>query len=624
MRIGYLFSITLVIALGALTAYALADEIQLKEGGVLSGKILSESDKEVTIETKYGPQTIPRDRIAKIVKTAPEETYDGKRAKIASGDAEGHYQLGLWCKAKGETENATREFREAIRWNPEHAGGRKELGYLKYAGKWLTKEEAQPYLDRGLVEYEGRIVTAEEKEKLEAANPPAETDNGSSPGNPSQPGEKPKPTTGTAEKPEKKIEEKNVAWSEAKTKKTSHYTIKSNVDPRVLERYADLIDAMYTHYKSVIKGDLKEKGSLDVYIYASASDYEKYEEKPAENGGTFNFEKKRVIVCHNYKAGKDTTATALIRETVRQYLDLILVNYYMAPVWLTEGIIAYFEASEIDENGKIRVGPPPPRDMVTLIRDMVSKGKHIAPSKLIELQRYRFLTGENAAWSKERIYAWSMVFFMIHGPSKYRTVFDEWLSTCASKRVMPEDFITLVGDIKTFETAWEQYINTVKLPPPGIIKGNQFISEELGVILEKPPAWSFTPDGEGAGFQIGITSSKNRADLYVFGNSQKYSTESFARERARVLQETFNGVKESKGKLGEKDAVIFDYSDADRRAGKVPGGVECSYRHYIFAISEVVYEFILRIQLGKEDETKKDFEAITTNFKFTAIKGAQK
>ncbi len=597
---------------------ALGDVIHLKEGGKLTGQITKETPKKVHIKTKYGPQVIDKDRIEKIDYGETEETYEQRRKKIKRRDAEGHYQLGLWCREKGQDENAKREFRETVRYNPDHRGARKELGYLRYAGKWIPREKAQEYLDRGLVEYDGKLMTPEQKKKLEAEQAVEEEEENEEENKPDASPEEP-------DEPENAIEEKHVAWSKAKIKKTSHFKVKSNVDSRVLKRYTRLLDHMYKAYRKVLKGKLKENSALDVFIYARRDEYERYEEKSAAGGGIYDVEKKCTVVYHDYKKGDDTTETVLIRETTRQFQDLIFINYYMVPVWLTEGIITYFEVVRIDEKGAAKVGPPPPRDIVTYIRDMTSKRKHIRISKLIRLQRYRFMTESSGEWAKERLYAWSVVYFMLHGPSKYKKAFDKWVDMCASKNTMPEDFEKLIGDIDTFEGAWEKFFNNVKLPPPGTIKGNLFTSEELGVQMTKPGSWSFTSEGLGSGFQIGVNKTKSRADLYVLGNSRKYSTLSFARERERVLRETFNGVKQSDAKLGGKDAQLFVYSEADRRRGTTPGDTKVAYRHYIYAIKDIIYEFILKIEVDKEKTLKEDIEEILNGFTFIKrIKGKKR
>jgi hypothetical protein len=597
----------------ALAAFAFGDVVYMKGGGKFKGEIVKKTDTHVQIQTKFGLQTISRDKIDRIEygESDKVESYESRRAKIKRGDAEAHYQLGLWCKEKGRADNAKREFRDAVRYDSNHAGARKELGYVRHGGRWIPPEKLQPFLDKGLVVHDGRLVTPEVKARLEAEEKPPDDET-------SGPDEK--KSTGDEEKDDepKKIIERHLPWDKAKTKTSTHYKIISNVDPRVLKRYEKLLERMYSQYRRLLKGELKDKSKLDVTIYAKRSEYEAHVEKSrAGEGGAYSVEKKRVIIFHGYKNGTDTTETVLKRECARQFEDLVFINIYMAPVWLTEGIIAYFEVARVDEKGRVKAGPPPPRNLVTQIRDAINRNKHDSMRVLIRRQRYRFSPGNNAVWASDRLMSWSLVFFMVHGGSKHRKQLDEFISKCIRTRTQPETFERLVGDIGTLEAAWKNYFLKVKLPPPGVIKGNTFTSDELGVEMEKPNAsWKFTGEGDGSGFQVGITDGKSRADLYMYANNQKYTTSDFATHRGRIVRESFNYVKEEETTLGKKKAVSFKYAEANRRRGRSADGKAWSYIRYVYAGKTDVYEFVLKAPEGKAAEYAADFEKIINGFKF--------
>lgn len=606
----------ILLAFAAVIALSLTvsgEIIHLKSGGKLTGRIVRETEKEVHIQTKYGLQKIERSRIDKIEKEEAAEGYQERRAKIKPRDAEGHYKLGMWCKENGQDANAVREFKEALRYNPDHKGARKELGYLRYAGKWIAPEQKQKYLDRGLVEYDGKLVTPEKKAELEAARAAEEAEkedesesgeSGTADGSEDSPGEE-----------GEEYVEKHREWSDRKTKKTTHYNITSNVDPRVLKRYSRLLEDAYDEFEKVIRGERRDKSKLDVYIYATDKEYEQFEDKAAGTGGEYDCEKKRISVYHGFKKKNQSTETVLLKEAARQYEDLIFINIYMAPVWLTEGIISYFELAEIDDKGRIKVGPPPPRDLVTLIRDQVGKGSHIRISDLIGYQRYKFMAGESGSWSSARVYAWSLVYYMLHGGSSNKKIFDKFVELAARKRTQPKDFLDLAGDAATLESKWQKFFESVKLPPPGIIKGNLFTSSELGVEMTKPSAtWNFVSDGQGTGFQIGISDKKTHANLYMFGNSRGYSSQSFAYQRKRVLQETFDAIDQKDVTLGGISAVRFTYTDQYRKSGVPPSGENSSYYHYVCAKGDSVYEFIISTSLGKED--MENVNKILGAFKF--------
>jgi hypothetical protein len=77
--------------------------------------------------------------------------YRQKLGQVKQGDAEDHYQLGMWLKKVNYHEFAKEEFEKAIIFNPDHEGARAELGYVKRAVGWiLPKEETQEPWVHGL------------------------------------------------------------------------------------------------------------------------------------------------------------------------------------------------------------------------------------------------------------------------------------------------------------------------------------------------------------------------------------------------------------------------------------------------------------------------------------------
>ena len=104
----------------------------------------------------------------------------GERAAAAPGDARAEYAerslaartakdrfaLGLWCRGKGLLAEATAQWRETVRLDPEFAAAREALGDRKVDGRWVPSDEAMER--KGLVRFEGRWVLPEEREILAA------------------------------------------------------------------------------------------------------------------------------------------------------------------------------------------------------------------------------------------------------------------------------------------------------------------------------------------------------------------------------------------------------------------------------------------------------------------------
>lgn len=160
--------ITLVAGLLLAPALCLAEDTVYKtDGGRLRGKIVDESRREVTIETPVGKVTIPKNQISRIERQGDAlKTYEARKAKLSSSDAEGFYELGRWCQQQELAEQALACFQQVVKIAPDHADARALLGHHKLDGKWLTEDEW--YEARGFVKYDGKWVTAADRDNLAA------------------------------------------------------------------------------------------------------------------------------------------------------------------------------------------------------------------------------------------------------------------------------------------------------------------------------------------------------------------------------------------------------------------------------------------------------------------------
>ncbi len=177
------------LALAALlcaTAGASADEIVLKNGRTLEGEV-TESGDLVVFRRPGLSMEIRRDEVAEIRKApTAKEQYAKKAAEldaadaaaskaagagVAKGDAEARHRLGLWCAAKGLKEEAAAQQRRAVDLDPDHAGARRALGFVKTDSGWRPEEEVMK--ERGLVRTEGGWVTKEEAESLAKGGEPS-------------------------------------------------------------------------------------------------------------------------------------------------------------------------------------------------------------------------------------------------------------------------------------------------------------------------------------------------------------------------------------------------------------------------------------------------------------------
>ena len=161
------------LCLALLAGPALADEIVLKNGRTLEGKA-TESGDLVVFEKAGLRMELRRDEVSEIRKSpSPKEEYAKKSAALDAyhtknskqkPDAESRHRLGLWCATKGLKEEAKAEQEKAVALDPDHAGARRALGFVKTDAGWRLEDEVMK--EKGLVRADGRWVTPEEAEKI--------------------------------------------------------------------------------------------------------------------------------------------------------------------------------------------------------------------------------------------------------------------------------------------------------------------------------------------------------------------------------------------------------------------------------------------------------------------------
>jgi len=151
--VAALWASGLVCAVLVLCFYpARADEVSLKSGEKIEGKIVEETDDYIRLEIEgkagKGSRRINRSEIASIEKKkTPREEFTDRFLAISSDDAEGFYKLGVWAKKKGLVEQANLAFDKALEVNPEHLKAGMERGLIFIDGRWQSAADFQARAD---------------------------------------------------------------------------------------------------------------------------------------------------------------------------------------------------------------------------------------------------------------------------------------------------------------------------------------------------------------------------------------------------------------------------------------------------------------------------------------------
>jgi len=164
-----------MVAMGA--APACADVVHLKEGGTLEGKVVAEDETTLTLDTRFGKQTIAKSRIDHVEKKpTAEEELAAREAKLSPGTPDEWFALAEFAGRKGLKKERERLLDKVLALAPDHEGANLARGRVKHDGKWMTPAERDAKVKqadddamraKGLVQYDGRWITPEEKEHLE-------------------------------------------------------------------------------------------------------------------------------------------------------------------------------------------------------------------------------------------------------------------------------------------------------------------------------------------------------------------------------------------------------------------------------------------------------------------------
>lgn len=159
------------------TRSARADLVKLRSGGEIRGKLRrntrparpnrkkEERDNPVVVTTLAGTViAVRRENVRFITRRSLRVEEYETRAKRVPNTVEDRWQLAGWCRQHGLQKQRAEQLRKILELNPEHRPARLALGYSKYNGRWMTRDEWNR--SRGLVKYKGRYITPEELELL--------------------------------------------------------------------------------------------------------------------------------------------------------------------------------------------------------------------------------------------------------------------------------------------------------------------------------------------------------------------------------------------------------------------------------------------------------------------------
>jgi hypothetical protein len=142
-----------------------ADEVYLKGGGKVSGRVVQHTATSVEVDVGAGKITVPADRVLRIEeRRSPLDDYYDRSGGLAATDVAGWRALGQWASDQGLSSQAREAYTRVLAVAPDDPEANRALGRVSVGGRWMTEEES--YRARGYVELDGDWMTPAERDAI--------------------------------------------------------------------------------------------------------------------------------------------------------------------------------------------------------------------------------------------------------------------------------------------------------------------------------------------------------------------------------------------------------------------------------------------------------------------------
>jgi hypothetical protein len=149
----------------AVASAAAADEIHLKSGGKVSGRIVSRTAESIEVDVGAGKITVPTSHVVRVEeKRSALHEYEEKASKLPAGDADAWIALGDWASAMGLGTQAKEAYNRALAAAPGDPRANAGVGNVQVDGRWVSEDEG--YKAKGYVNYQGHWMTPNEHQAL--------------------------------------------------------------------------------------------------------------------------------------------------------------------------------------------------------------------------------------------------------------------------------------------------------------------------------------------------------------------------------------------------------------------------------------------------------------------------
>jgi len=591
------------------------DAIHRKNGSVLRGTILEETEKFIRVATQHGVVQIPKSEIARIERAPTvEEEYTKRLKQTPEDDAQKQFELAQWCRRYGLFGKARYHLFRALLADPDHEPTRIALGYVRYGGVWLPQKQVSRLIEgTNLVIYQGRVITKEEFEKL---NPPKEEP---------QSGEEGPPASEEEPKVEERPKEEGIPWEKARPVKIGEYTLKTNVARRKASFYKNAVTSIQSSLKGMLGSILKKKDAkrTDIWIFSNGDQFSMMTGVRKEDGGFWRRTEQLIATYHGAPEEKGGTTGILARMMAYDWIERCTARGAVVAPWFVEGVAGYFEAAKFDRRGRCKLGGLQRQAVITL-KGLLQNGQLPRITDLVRAPRARF----NDTY---KLAAWSLIHFL-HRSTKYRRSLTQyWQASIvvssaqrSNRRFRPplrrrqnslQTFTKCFGPVENLEASWRAWITKLEIPEEGKISGNTYTSDRYRFSFTKPAEFDFLKQSATPGFQIGARKDDAKIEVVVLTNTKGLDTAGLLQAEKRRLARTYTEVAEEETRCVDATGFILVHDDTKRRRRLPQGQPVRFYLNAYFIKGEKIYALLCSCFAVNRAKYEAAFRKAVVSFK---------
>jgi hypothetical protein len=242
---------------------------------------------------------------------------------------------------------------------------------------------------------------------------------------------------------------------------TPHYRVRTDLGADVGQTVASQQEALYAELFRRMGSINKPKTiqRFEVLVFSSQERYLQEMGDAAKGSRGIFMSARDVLACWGSANQLDFILSTLRHEGTHQFVAYFIGD--KCPIWLNEGLAAFYEQGEFNEGG-LQVGQVVP-GRLSAIRRAMETGQFVPVGRMLKLTNQEWLGvvhAGSATASLQYDEAWAMVHFLAFGGNqKYRAAFLQFIYYIARGEDETRAWERTFGaNYQAFEDRWREYV----------------------------------------------------------------------------------------------------------------------------------------------------------------------